>query len=90
MLEAIWRLPELFEPFLAPFAHDFYPSTKVKRKPNLKQIEINFAACRLVYPQIRPFLLEVLEICPSTIIRVHLRNLRFFFEFLLPTVCFSY
>ena len=86
MLEATWRLPQFFEPFLAPLMHQFYPSSKLKRKPNLKQIEITLAACRLVYPEIRELLVEAQTNCFCDITRVHLRNLQFFFQFLLPTV----
>ena len=86
MNEAIWRMPQFFEPFIAPLMHEFYPKSKVFRKTNLKQIEITLTACRLVYPELQQLLLEVQKSCTCSITRVHLRNLRFFFEFLLPTV----
>ncbi len=57
MLENIWSQPELFRTFLAPLMHAFYPNSVVKKKPQLKQIELTLTCCRLAYPKVRDALL---------------------------------
>lgn len=91
MLENIWSQPELFNTFIAPLMHIFYPNSIVKKKPPLKQIELTLTCCRLVYPSIRDSLLYLNDMALDPKIKTHIRNIIFMFEFLLPTVyCLSY
>ena len=75
----------LLLPFLAPLKHAFYPDSKVKQKPHLKEIEIVFTACTLVYPDIKDRMHQV-EQKTEGIVKTHMRNLRILFEFFLPVV----
>jgi hypothetical protein len=84
-LESIWREPVFFYPFLAPLKHAFYPDSKVKQKPHLKEIEIVFTACTLVYPDIKDRMHQV-EQKTEGIVKTHMRNLLILFEFFLPVV----
>jgi hypothetical protein len=87
-LESIWREPIFFYPFLGPLKHAFYPESKVKQKPRLKEIEIIFTSCTLMYPSIQDRLLRLEDTVTGTA-KNHLRNLIIFFEFFLPVVsCF--
>jgi len=84
--EVAFRAPEFFYPFLAPLLHVFYPKSKVRSKPHLKQIEICFTICALVYPKIKE---ELLAINPDELeidLRNHWRNLVLLFEFFIPLV----
>jgi len=85
--EVAFRAPEFFYPFLAPLLRVFYPKSKVRGKPHLKQIEICFTSCALVYPKIN---VELLAINPDDLeigLRNHWRNLVLLFEFFIPLVC---
>ena len=85
--EVAFRAPEFFYPFLAPLLHIFYHKSKVRSKPHLKQIEICFTICALVYPTIND---ELLTINPEVLqieLRNHYRNLVLLFEFFIPLVC---
>jgi hypothetical protein len=88
-LESIWREPVFFYPFLGPLKHAFYPESKVKQKPHLKEIEIIFSSCSLIYPSIQDQLLRLEERVVGKA-KNHLRNLIIFFEFFLPIVCFFF
>ena len=88
-LESIWREPVFFYPFLAPLKHAFYPDSKVKVKPHLKEIEIVFTACTLIYPEIQDRLLSLQEAVEG-VAKNHIRNLLIFFEFFLPVVNFYF
>ncbi len=90
MLENIWVQPELFRTFLAPLMHQFYPKTPVRKKPRLKQIEITLTCCHLVYPTVRDQILQTLDLIDNAMIKTHLRNIIFLFEFLIPIVSSIY
>lgn len=86
MLENIWSQPELFRTFLAPLMHTFYPNSVVKKKPQLKQIELTLTCCRLAYPKVRDAILFLNDMALDPKIKTHIKNIIFMFEFLIPTV----
>jgi hypothetical protein len=88
-LEVIWREPSLFFPFFAPLEHRFYPESGVRTGVHLKQIEIAFTACALVYNEFEERLEQLVDIVHGPA-KTHLRNIRFFFEFALPVVGFFF
>ena len=81
-LESIWRDPVFFYALIAPLKHAFFPDSKVKIKPKLKEIEITFTACTLIYPEIRTQLLSLQAQCDGPL-HTHVRNLIILFEFFL-------
>jgi hypothetical protein len=84
-LHAIWAEPCFFFPFIAPLKHIFFPESKVMCTPHLKEIEIVFTTCTLIYPEIQDRLLGLENVVEGKM-QNHLRNLTIFFEFFLPVV----
>jgi hypothetical protein len=88
-LHSIWADPLFFFPYIAPLKHAFYPESKVKSKPHLKEIEIVFTTCTLIYPRIQDRLLNLENVVEGASTN-HLRNLIIFFEFFVPVVLFIF
>jgi hypothetical protein len=88
-LHAIWADPLFFYPYIAPLKHSFYPDSSVRCKPHLKEIEIVFTACTLIYPDIQDRLLRLGDVVVGDA-KNHVRNLITFFEFFLPVVLSKY
>jgi hypothetical protein len=84
-LHSTWAEPLFFFPYIAPLKHLFFPESKVKCKPHLKEIEIVFTSCTLIYPQIQERLFGLNDVVEGEM-KNHLRNLIILFEFFLPVV----